>query len=158
LIDRDKVPSNTSVLTSADFSLEKSTDFLDSLNRGLPGVWLGDQTGNAFQRDLNYRGFTASPIQGTPQGIAVYRNGVRTNEAWGDVVNWDFIPERAINSVSLYPSNPVFRLNAIGGALSIEMKNGFIYQVQGRRRIRCHGPLEGRSRPQRRGQPVPHSR
>jgi iron complex outermembrane receptor protein len=128
LIDRDKVPSNTSVLTSEDFRPGKSTDFLDSLNRGLPGVSLGDQTGNAFQHDLNYRGFTASPIQGTPQGIAVYQNGVRINEAWGDVVNWDFIPERAINRVSLYPSNPVFGLNAIGGALSIEMKNGFTYQ------------------------------
>jgi outer membrane cobalamin receptor len=98
------------------------------LNRGLPGVWLRDQTRNAFQHDLNYRGFTASPIQETPQGIAVYQNGVRINEAWGDVVNWDFIPERAINSVSLYPSNPVFGLNAIGGALGIEMKNGFTYQ------------------------------
>ena len=73
-------------------------------------------------------GFTASPIQGTPQGIAVYQNGVRVNESWGDVVNWDFIPERAINKVSLYPSNPAFGLNAVGGALSIEMKNGFTYQ------------------------------
>jgi iron complex outermembrane receptor protein len=128
LIDRDKVPSNTHVLTPADFDHEKSTNFLDSLNRGLPGVFLGDQTGNAFQRDLNYRGFVASPVQGTPQGIAVYQNGVRVNESWGDVVNWDFIPEKAINRVSLFPNNPVFGLNAIGGALSIEMKNGFTYQ------------------------------
>ena len=26
------------------------------------------------------------------------------------------------------PSNPVYGLNALGGALSIEMKNGFTYQ------------------------------
>jgi iron complex outermembrane recepter protein len=128
LIDRDKVPSNTHVLTSADFNHEQSTNLLDSLSRALPGVSLGDQTGNAFQRDLNYRGFNASPVQGTPQGIAVYQNGVRVNESWGDVVNWDFIPEKAINRLSLVPNNPVFGLNAIGGALSIEMKNGFTYQ------------------------------
>src|ERR1700719_114132 len=128
LIDRDKVPSNTQVLTSADFSHTQSTNLLDSLARGLPGVSLGDQSGNAFQRDLNYRGFNASPVQGTPQGIAVYQNGVRVNESWGDIVNWDFIPEKAINRLSLVPNNPVFGLNAIGGALSIEMKNGFTYQ------------------------------
>ena len=95
--------------------------------RSLPGVSLGDQTGNQFQRDLDYRGFTASPVIGTPQGIAVYQNGVRINEVFGDTVNWDFIPEMAINRFSLLPSNPVFGLNAIGGAATIEMKNGFNY-------------------------------
>ncbi len=128
LIERDKVPSNTEVLTSANFSHTESTNLLESLQRSLPGVSLGDQSGNAFQRDLNYRGFNASPVQGTPQGIAVYQNGVRVNESWGDVVNWDFIPDKAINRLSLVPNNPVFGLNAIGGALSIEMKNGFTYQ------------------------------
>ena len=127
LMSRDKVPSNTAVMTSTDFNHEYSSTFLDAVNRGLPGVSLGDQTGNPFQKDLDYRGFTASPVQGTPQGIAVYQNGVRINESWGDVVNWDFIPEKAIDRVSLFPSNPVFGLNAIGGALSIQMKNGFTY-------------------------------
>ena len=66
-------------------------------------------------------------MQGTPQGLAVYQNGVRINESWGDVVNWDFIPEKAIDRLTLFPNNPVFGLNAIGGALSIQMKNGFTY-------------------------------
>jgi iron complex outermembrane recepter protein len=127
LIPRDKVPSNTAVMTTNDFNHEYSATFLDAVNRGLPGVSLGDQTGNPFQRDLDYRGFKASPVQGTPQGIAVYQNGVRVNESWGDVVNWDFIPEKAIDRASIFPSNPVFGLNAIGGALSIQMKNGFTY-------------------------------
>lgn len=87
LIDRDKVPSNTEVLTSDDFSRNYSTNFLDSVNRKLPGVTLTDETGNPFQRNLDYRGFVASPVQGTPQGIAIYQNGVRINESWGDVVN-----------------------------------------------------------------------
>ena len=76
----------------------------------------------------DHRGFTASPAPGTPQGLAVYQNGVRINESFGDVVNWAFIPEMAISRASLVPNNPSFRLNAIGGALSIEMKNGFTYQ------------------------------
>ena len=36
--------------------------------RVFPGVSLSDQSGNPFQRDLNYRGFSASPVPGTPQG------------------------------------------------------------------------------------------
>jgi iron complex outermembrane receptor protein len=127
LLERDKVPSNTEVLTSREFSHDYSAGFLDAVNRALPGVSLGDHTGNPFQKDLDYRGFVASPVQGTPQGIAVYQNGVRINESWGDVVNWDFIPEKAIDRLTLFPNNPVFGLNAIGGALSIQMKNGFTY-------------------------------
>jgi iron complex outermembrane recepter protein len=127
-ISRDKVPSNTEVLTSEDFSHDRSSSFLDSLSQSLPGVFIGDTTGNPFQRDVNYRGFVASPVQGTPQGLAVYQNGVRINEAYGDVVNWDFIPEMSIRKLSLVPNNPIFGLNAIGGALTIEMKNGFTYQ------------------------------
>src|SRR5579871_3253080 len=127
-IDRDKVPSNTTVMSSEDFSHDKTTNILDAFSRSIPGVFIGDQSGNAFQRDFNYRGFTASPVPGTPQGIAVYQNGVRINESYGDVVNWDFIPERAINRVTLVPNSPIFGLNAIGGALSVEMKNGFNYQ------------------------------
>src|SRR5262249_61364367 len=30
--------------------------------------------------------------------------------------------------MTLQPNNPVFGLNAIGGAISIDMKNGFTYQ------------------------------
>ncbi len=81
----------------------------------------------SIQQDFNYRGFVASPVPGTPQGIAVYQNGVRINEAYGDVVNWAFLPEVAINKLTLQPNNPVFGLNAIGGAVSIDMKNGFNY-------------------------------
>ena len=33
-------------------------------------------------------------------------NGVRVNEVFGDIVNWDFIPETAINRMTLMPSNP----------------------------------------------------
>ena len=127
VIDRDKVPSNVQTLSAPDFDHAKASNLLDSLERGLPGVSLGDQTGNQFQQDLNYRGFIASPVIGTPQGLAVYQNGVRINEVFGDIVNWDFIPQNAINQLTLVPSNPIYGLNAIGGALSFEMKNGYTY-------------------------------
>ncbi len=127
-IDRDKVPANVQTLPAGDFDHATSPDLLDALSRALPGVALSDQTGNQFQLDLNYRGFISSPVIGTPEGLAVYQNGVRINEVFGDIVNWDFIPENAISSMTLVPSNPVYGLNALGGALSFDMKNGFTYQ------------------------------
>jgi iron complex outermembrane recepter protein len=131
-VDRDKVPSNVQVLQAPDFDHATAPDLLQAIARGLPGGALSDQTGNQFQLDLNYRGFTASPVIGTPQGLAIYQNGVRINEVFGDTVNWDLIPENAINRMTLVPSNPIYGLNAIGGALSFETKNGFTYQgVQG---------------------------
>ena len=92
-IDRDKFPSNVQTLSASDFGHATAPSLLDAMARGLPGVALGDQTGNQFQLDLNYRGFIASPVIGTPQGLAVYQNGVRINEVFGDIVNWDFIPQ-----------------------------------------------------------------
>ena len=77
---------------------------------------------------MTYRGFVASPVQGVPQGLAVYQNGVRINEAFGDVVNFDLIPPQAIQRIDVVTGNPVFGLNAIGGAVNIQMKNGFTWQ------------------------------
>jgi len=78
-VARDKVPSNAVALPASTFDHTRSTGFLDAIGQFLPGVSIGDQTGNQFQRDVNYRGFTASPVIGTPQGLAVYQNGVRIN-------------------------------------------------------------------------------
>ncbi|GLH80535.1 membrane protein [Bradyrhizobium sp. SSBR45G] len=127
-IARDKIPSNVETIGAKELDHSRAPSLLDGILQSVPGVSLSDQTGNAFQRDLNYRGQTASPVLGTPQGIAVYQNGTRINEAFGDVVNWDLIPEMAIARLTLQPNNPLFGLNATGGALSIEMKNGFTYQ------------------------------
>ena len=78
--------------------------------------------------DVQFRGFVASPVAGTPQGLAVYQNGMRINEAFGDTVNWDLIPTAAIKSVTVVTNNPAFGLNALGGAVNVQMKNGFNYQ------------------------------
>jgi iron complex outermembrane receptor protein len=127
-IDKEKVPSNVQTIDAGDLVPSKSPTLLDGMVQYLPFVSLNDQSGNQFQRNLDYRGFNASPVPGTPQGIAVYQNGSRINEAFGDVVNWDLIPQMAIARMTMMPNNPLFGLNATGGALSIEMKNGFNYQ------------------------------
>src|SRR6266404_1169281 len=127
-VDRDKVPGTVQTLTSDDFKRTESPIATETLFQRIPGVTLSDPNGNSAAQSLSYRGFFASPVQGTPQGIAVYMSGIRFNEAFGDTVNWDLIPTNAIDRSDLWTNNPVFGLNALGGALNLTMKNGFTYQ------------------------------
>ena len=95
------------------------------MNRRLNGVYLNEMQANPFQPDVNFRGYTASPLLGTPEGISVYVDGVRQNQPFGDVVSWDLIPKNAISEMTLMPgSDPVFGLNTLGGAISVQTKNG----------------------------------
>lgn len=124
-VPRDRIAGNPRSLSAADLAREGRPDLVDSLVRLSAGVTVNDTQGNPFAPDVQYRGFTASPLVGTPQGLAVHQNGVRINEAFGDTVNWDLIPANAIRSVDLLGSSPLFGLNAIGGALALRMKTGF---------------------------------
>jgi iron complex outermembrane receptor protein len=126
-IDRDKVPTDTQSLIADDFDRNKSASVLDTLSQQTPGLQISDVQGNPFSQDINLRGFRASATQGTPQGLAVYMNGVRINEAFGDTVNFDLVPTVAIDRADVWTSNPVFGLNALGGAINLQLKNGFTY-------------------------------
>ena len=126
-VDRDKIAASTQTLKADDFARTYSQSVTDTLMQRVPGVSVTDVQGNGLTQDLRYRGFAASPLQGTPQGIAVYMNGIRFNEAFGDTVNWDLIPTNAIHRADIWTNNPTFGLNALGGAVSIQMKNGFTY-------------------------------
>lgn len=126
-VARDRVPAQNTVLTGGDISRDGTANALRALNESAPGVHLDAAAGNPFQPSLFYHGFQASPLQGNAQGLAVYLNGVRFNQPFGDTVNWDLIPDLAIDRMNLEGSNPVFGLNALGGALAVQMKNGFTY-------------------------------
>jgi iron complex outermembrane receptor protein len=127
-LDVDKIPGNVQILSAADLTREGSASLTNALNSKLGSVSVNDDLDDPFQPDILYRGFEASPVLGTPQGLAVYQNGVRINEAFGDTVNWDLFPDIAIDQVELVSSSPVYGLNALGGAISVTMKNGFTYQ------------------------------
>jgi len=121
----DQIPSNVQTATSQDLGNSQVNDVANYLSQRFMGVNVSDSADNPFQLDINYHGFTASPLIGTPEGLSVYVDGVRVNESFGDTVNWDLIPESAISNVSLISgSNPVFGLNTLGGALSVQTKSG----------------------------------
>lgn len=125
-IEKKKVPSNVQTVPARTLDRPGAASLADILNSSVGSVTVNEVTVNPFQPDVNFRGFTASPLLGVPQGIAIYQNGVRVNEPFGDTVQWDVVPEFAINQVQVIPgANPVFGLNALGGAIALQMKNGF---------------------------------
>lgn len=122
----DRIPGNIQRATSADIERAHQAGLAQFLDRRLGSVFINEAQSNPLQPDVQFRGFVASPLLGQPQGIAVYQDGVRVNDPFGDIVNWALVPETAIASVDVIPgSNPVFGLNALGGALSLHTKNGF---------------------------------
>ena len=127
-IDVARFPGATHSVDSTDIQSWYDTTLTQAMERQTPGVTVGNVSGNDFQPNLSYRGFDATPISGTPEGLAVYQNGIRINEAFGDTVNWDLIPANAIDKTTLVSTDPAFGLNALGGAVLVTMKNGFTWQ------------------------------
>jgi iron complex outermembrane receptor protein len=124
-IDADKVAGQIQTLSIPDLSRDRQRDVLpNAVATRLSDISLDDEQGSQFQPDFSYRGFEASPISGVAEGIAVYQDGIRLNEAFGDNVNWDLVPQFAVRRFTLQSNNPVFGLNALGGAVTLEMKDG----------------------------------
>lgn len=121
-----KISGNVQSVEDEEINRHEALTLPDFMNRRLSSVNINDTQNNPYQPDISYRGFTASPVLGTPIGISVYQDGVRVNEPFGDTVNWDLIPQIAISSMDMMPgSNPLFGLNTLGGALSVKTKSGF---------------------------------
>src|ERR1700722_8072103 len=118
-IDRDKIPGNIQTLRSSDLTRNGAASVLGALDQQASSVNFNDTLADPFQPDVLFRGFEASPVLGTPQGMAVYQNGVRINEAFGDTVNWDLIPDIAIDCIDVLSATSVFGLNALGGAMTV---------------------------------------
>jgi outer membrane receptor protein involved in Fe transport len=125
-LTKEEIPGNVQSLSAEDIKEAHALSMADLFNSKLQGVMVNDYQSNPFQMDIQYRGFTAGPQIGTPQGLSVFFDGIRVNEPFGDVVNWDMIPMNAIASVDVFPgSNPIFGLNTLGGAFTVKTKDGF---------------------------------
>lgn len=124
-IDRNRIAAPVQHLGGARLDEVNARNLPELMQGQLGGVHVIDTQGNPYQMEVNFRGFTASPLLGQPQGLSVFLDGVRINEAFGDVVNWDLVPRNALASLTLMPgSNPLFGLNTLGGALVLATKSG----------------------------------
>ncbi len=124
-IDAATAPQAVQVLGGAALAPNGLPDPFAALDRRATGVSLSDAAGNPFQPGIVYHGFEISPLQGTPQGLAVYVDGIRFNQPFGDTVELDLLAPNAIRSLTVQDANPEFGLNALGGAIDVQMKNGF---------------------------------
>ena len=119
------IPANIQIVNRADLKNQAGVSIVDFANNNLQGVSIQETQGNPFQPDVTFRGYSASPLGGSPQGISVFLDGVRMNEPFGDTVRWDLIPTFAIQGMQMVPgSNPVYGLNTLGGAIAIQTKSG----------------------------------
>lgn len=127
-LEKSKIPYNIRSASGEDIRKGQSFSIADFMNHNMGSISLNETQENPLQPDLQFRGYTASPLLGIPQGMAVYQNGVRINEVLGDTVNWDLIPQASIAGMNLIGgANPLYGLNTLGGALTITTKNGFTY-------------------------------
>jgi outer membrane receptor protein involved in Fe transport len=125
----NQYPGNIQVLRENDIESQKSSSFSELLGRSAASVNLNEIQGNPFQLDLNYRGQRLSPVLGSAQGISAYLDGVRINEAFGDVISWDMLPESAISTITMIPgSNPMYGMNTLSGSLVMTTKNGLTHE------------------------------
>ena len=124
-VDRNLLPYASQTVRRGALDQAQGDTMTDFLARRLPGMQVNDIQGSPFQADLTYRGYRASGLLGASQGLSVYLDGVRINEPFGDVINWDMVPEFALQSLTVLPgANPSFGLNTLGGAIVLETVDG----------------------------------
>ena len=97
----EQVPASVQTIKADDLEKQKSLSIADHINQNLTGVSVNDTQNNPYQPDVSFRGYAASPLLGTPQGLSIFVDGVRVNEPFGDVVNWDLIPNNSINNIKI---------------------------------------------------------
>jgi len=124
-LPRDMVPATIQIVDQKDIAKQSGVSVADYMLNNLQGVTVNEIAGNPFQIELNYHGYNATPVAGNPQGLSVYVDGVRVNEPFSNTVMWDLIPSFSIDRMQMIGgSNPVFGLNTLGGALSMQTKSG----------------------------------
>lgn len=121
----EKVPANIQIAPPKRINEQTGVSIADYMNSNMQGVTVTELGGNPWQPEINFRGYSSSPLLGNPQGLSTYIDGVRVNEPFGDLTLWDKIPSFAIGNMQLIPgSNPLYGLNTLGGAIAVQTKSG----------------------------------
>ena len=124
-LPKNMVPANIQTINSNELDAQSGVSIADFMVNNLQGVTVNEVGGNPFQLELNFRGYNATPISGNPQGLSVYIDGIRANQPFSNTVLWDLIPNFSISNIQMVAgSNPVYGLNTLGGAISMQTKSG----------------------------------
>lgn len=121
----NRVPANIQIASPKEVANQAGVSIADYMMNNMQGVTVSDMSGNPWQPEISFRGYSASSLLGNAQGLSTYVDGVRVNEPFGDVTLWDKIPSFAIGNMQVVPgSNPLFGLNTLGGAIAVQTKSG----------------------------------
>src|SRR5687768_10992091 len=71
-VDRTRVAAPVQTASAQQIERSHALDLTSYMNRHIGSVYVNDIQNNSLQPDVNYRGYTASPLLGTPQGLSVY--------------------------------------------------------------------------------------
>lgn len=124
-LSREQIAAPVQTAGAKEVESSGAPDLSDFLNKRFNGVYVNENQANPFQPDINYRGYEASPLLGTPEGLSVYLDGVRQNQPFGDIVAWDLILKVAVEAIELTPgSDPIYGLNTLGAAIAMQTKDG----------------------------------
>jgi len=124
-LPKNMIPANIQTINSNELDAQSGVSIADFMVNNLQGVTVNEVGGNPFQLELNFRGYNATPISGNPQGLSVYIDGIRANQPFSNTVLWDLIPNFSISNMQMVAgSNPVYGLNTLGGAMSMQTKSG----------------------------------
>ena len=127
-LDQSIVPGSITVIKPEDVQEQSGVSLADYLNNNVQGISFNEVGGNPWQPEVFYRGYSAGSIAGNPQGLSIYVDGVRENQPFSDVVLWDTIPTWALSGAQVVGgSNPIYGLNTLGGAISMQTKNGKMF-------------------------------
>jgi outer membrane receptor protein involved in Fe transport len=61
------IPANIQIFDSKDLRNQPGVTFADQLMNNAQGITFNEIQGNPWQPDVSFRGFSASPLAGTPQ-------------------------------------------------------------------------------------------
>ena len=127
-LDQSIVPGSIQVIKPDEVRQQNGVSLADYLNNNTQGVSFNEVGGNPWQPEIFYRGYSAGAIAGNPQGLSIFVDGVRENQPFSDVVLWDTIPTFALAGAQVVGgSNPIYGLNTLGGAISMQTKNGKMF-------------------------------
>ncbi len=119
-IDPLLLPAKVTVITAQDIQKSGAKTVQEAL-QWATGIVMYDKVGNAFQQEIDLRGFNGAPVPST----AVFVDGMRMNEPDFGAVNFDLIPFDTIERIEILPgASAIYGKNALGGVINVITKRG----------------------------------
>ena len=123
-LSTNEFPGQVDIVTSEEITRSGARTVTELLEHQA-GIHLNDEQGNSGQMDLTMRGEIVSSVTGLGQGISVYVDGVRVNEADGEEVNFDLLPLHDVEQIEIIRGpHPIFGRNTLGGAINLITRRG----------------------------------